>query len=192
MRLSWHPRINAFRIVAVLTVAITLQLLAATASAAPQDVAVAPPQIAADRAAHAQESDPAGVQQRTSTQIISHHTNRCIAAHTGPNTMAFQFSCNTAYRDQLWSWGYAVGSQQIVNVASGLCLAAHNYNGAIPFQTTCNKAYRDQDWTKDQNRIKNLHSGLCLAIHGMGDGARPFMHPCANYKDQDWTAYSNG
>lgn len=191
MRLS-RPRISAFRVVALLAVAITLQLLPAAASAAPGDVAVAHPQAAADRAAPVQEFDPAGVQQRTSTQIISHYTNRCIAAHTGSNTMAFQFSCNTAYRDQLWSWGYAVGSQQIVNVASGMCLAAHNYSGAIPFQTTCNPNYRDQYWTKEQHHIKNMHSGLCMAIHGMGDGARPFMHPCANYKDQDWTALSNG
>lgn len=181
MKSAWTKRIGSFRIVTLLTVAIALQLLPAAASAAPVELAAMTPHTTAGASAAEVVSAPTVSTQQERYQFKSNWTGQCIAAHSGSNTMTFQYACNSAWLDQVWTWSTMHGSH-IVNVASGMCLAAHSSTGAVPFQHPCNDAYVDQIWVRSQGYIKNVDSGLCIAVH---HGSRPFMHPC-QYKDQEW------
>jgi hypothetical protein len=180
MKSVWTGCIGGFRIVALLAVTIALQLLPAAASAAPVELAVTTLQTTAGASAAKEVSAPTVGTQQSRYQFKSLSTGQCIAAHSGSNTMTFQYACNSAYLDQIWTWNNLNGP--IVNVASGMCLAAHNSTGAVPFQHPCVDAYADQKWVRSQGYIKNVHSGLCIAVH---PGSRPFMHPC-KYTDQEW------
>jgi hypothetical protein len=179
MKLVRTRRIGVSRIVALLAAVVAVQLLPAAAWAAPVELATMTPQAPTGTAEEASAPTVGG--QQTQYQFKSVWTGQCIAAHSGSNTMTFQYECNTAWSDQRWTWSTLAGGR-IRNVASEMCLAAHNYTGAIPFQYPCNDAFVDQLWVRSQGYIKNVDSGLCIAVH---HGSRPFMHPC-RYNDQEW------